>query len=118
MGKMIAVILLAFAGAAHARDWTASEKAWAAAWLATRAADWSQTRYIARHPEQFRETNQFLPDHPSLGEVNRHFIVSTALMFAAAHYLPQYRTRLLQVYVVVGAGYVVHNIGIGVRFQF
>lgn len=118
MGKMIAVILLAFAGAAHARDWTASEKAWAAAWLATRAADWSQTRYIARHPEQFRETNQFLPDHPSLGEVNRHFIVSTALMFAAAHYLPQYRTRLLQVWFAVGVGVTVRNAAIGVRVEF
>lgn len=113
---LLALALLAMP--AHAHDWTAPEKGWAAAWLATRAVDWAQTRHIARNPDRFRELNPLIGRHPSLGEVNRHFIVSTALMFAAAHYLPQYRTRLLQVYVVVGAGYVVHNIGIGVRFQF
>lgn len=113
---ILALALLAMP--AHAHDWTASEKGWAAAWLATRAVDWAQTRHIARHPDRFRELNPMLDPHPSLGEVNRMFLLTTAAGLLAAHYLPQYRTRLLQVYVVVGAGYVVHNIGIGVRFQF
>lgn len=116
--RAIVLCLALLALPAQAREWTDEELRWGAALAVTRLVDWGQTRYIAKHPDRFREVNPLIGDHPSLGEVNRHFIVSTALMFAAAHYLPQYRTRLLQVYVVVGAGYVVHNIGIGVRFQF
>lgn len=116
--RAIVLCLALLALPAQAREWTDDELRWGAALAVTRLVDWGQTRYIAKHPDRFREVNPLIGDHPSLGEVNRHFIVSTALMFAAAHYLPQYRTRLLQVYVVVGAGYVVHNIGIGVRFQF
>lgn len=103
---------------AHARDWTTEEKAWGAAVLATRLVDWGQTRYIARHPHEFREANPFLSDHPSIAEVNRHFIVGSALMFGAAHFLPQYRKQMLQVWFVIGVGANLHNAAIGVRISF
>lgn len=99
--RAIVLCLALLALPAQAREWTDEELRWGAALAVTRLVDWGQTRYIAKHPDRFREVNPLIGDHPSLGEVNRHFIVSTALMFAAAHYLPQYRTRLLQVYVVV-----------------
>lgn len=99
--RAIVLCLALLALPAQAREWTDEELRWGAALAVTRLVDWGQTRYIAKHPDRFREVNPLIGDHPSIGEVNRHFIVSTALMFAAAHYLPQYRTRLLQVYVVV-----------------
>ena len=113
---ILALALLAMP--AHAHDWTASEKGWAAAWLATRAVDWAQTRHIARHPDRFHERNPLLDRHPSLGDVNRYFIVSTAAMLLAAHYLPKYRKGMLQVWFAVGAGYVAHNASIGIRMEF
>lgn len=113
---ILALALLAMP--AHAHDWTASEKGWAAAWLATRAVDWAQTRHIARNPARFRELNPLLDRHPSLGDVNRYFIVSTAAMLLAAHYLPKYRKGMLQVWFAVGAGYVAHNASIGIRMEF
>lgn len=110
--------LLLLAMPAHARDWTDEEKAWGAAVLATRLVDWGQTRYIATHPHEFREANPFLSNHPSLAEVNRHFIVGTALMFGAAHYMPQYRSTLLKVWFTIGVGANLHNAAIGVRISF
>lgn len=116
MKQAIACLLLALALPAHA--WTDSEKAWGAAFLATRVVDWGQTRYIARHPDRFRELNPLLPEHPTLGDVNRHFLVSTAVMLAAAHYLPQYRSTLLKVWFAVGVGMTGRNAALGVRFDF
>ena len=116
--RAILLCLCLVALPAHARDWTQEEKAWGAAVLATRLVDWGQTRYIATHPHEFREANPVLSNHPSLAEVNRHFIVGTALMFGAAHYMPQYRTQILQVWFVIGVGANLHNAAIGVRISF
>ena len=113
---ILALALLAMP--AHAHDWTASEKGWAAAWLATRAVDWAQTRHIARHPDRFRELNPMLDPHPSLGEVNRMFLLTTAAGLLAAHYLPKYRKGMLQVWFAVGAVVVARNAHIGVRLEF
>jgi len=118
MKAILAALLCAISFSAQSRDWTDSEKAWGAAFLATRVVDWGQTRYIARHPDRFRELNPLLPEHPSLGDVNRHFLVSTAVMLAAAHYLPQYRKAMLQVWVAAGVIGTARNAHIGVRFDF
>jgi len=113
---ILALALLAMP--AHAHDWTASEKGWAAAWLATRAVDWAQTRHIARNQDRFRELNPMLDRHPSLGEVNRMFMFTTAAGLLAAHYLPKYRKGMLQVWFAVGAVVVARNAAIGVRIAF
>jgi len=103
---------------AHAHDWTAEEKGWAAAWLATRAVDWAQTRHIARNPERFHELNPFIGRHPSLGEVNRSFLMTTGLGLLMAHYLPQYRKGMLQAWVAVSVGMTARNAAIGIRMEF
>ena len=116
--KALILALLLLAIPAQARDWTAEEKRWAGALVVTRLIDWGQTRHIARNPDRFREANPLLPDHPSLGDVNRHFLVGTALMFAVAHYVPQHRTRILQTWVVIGVATNLHNLHVGVRIDF
>ena len=113
---ILALALLALP--AHAHDWTDSEKRWAAAWIATRAVDWAQTRHVARNPDRFREINPFFGRHPSLGEVNRNFVLTTAAGLLAAHYLPQYRKTMLQVWFAVGVGVTARNAAIGIRMEF
>lgn len=103
---------------AQAREWTDEELRWGAALAVTRLVDWGQTRYIAKHPREFREANPFLSNHPSMSEVNRHFIVGSLIMFGAAHYLPQYRSTLLRVWVSIGVAANAHNAAIGVRLEF
>lgn len=113
---VLALALLALP--AHAREWTDDEVAWGTAAAVAHVIDWGQTRYIARHPDQWRELNPVLGEHPSLGGVNRYFLASGALMFAAAHYLPQYRSTLLKVWFTIGVGANLHNAAIGVRISF
>jgi hypothetical protein len=119
--RVVRIVLLCLALLtlpAQAREWTDEELRWGAALAVTRIIDWGQTRYIAKHPGEFREANPFLPHHPSMSDVNRHFIVGNLLMFGAAHYLPQYRSTLLKVWVAIGVGANAHNAAIGVRISF
>lgn len=116
--RAIVLCLALLALPAQAREWTDEELRWGAALAVTRLVDWGQTRYIAKHPDRFREVNPLIGDNPSLGEVNRHFVVSSLLMFGAAHYLPQHRGTILKVWVAIGVGANVHNAAIGVRIDF
>lgn len=116
--RAIVLCLALLALPAQAREWTDEELRWGAALAVTRLVDWGQTRYIASHPREFREANPFLSNHPSMSEVNRHFIVGSLIMFGAAHYLPQYRSTMLKVWVSIGVGANVHNAAIGVRISF
>jgi len=114
----IVICLALLAPPAHAREWTDEEVRLGAALAVTRIIDWGQTRHIARNPDRFRETVPLMPAHPTLGEVNQHFLLGTALMFAVAHYVPQHRKRILQVWVAIGVGANLHNAAIGVRIEF
>jgi hypothetical protein len=116
--RAIVLCLALLALPAQAREWTDEELRWGAALAVTRLVDWGQTRYIASHPREFREANPFIGSHPSMGDVNRHFILSSALMFGLTHYLPQHRRTLLRVWVAIGVGTNVHNAAIGVRISF
>lgn len=122
IAKAIILGLLALFAAYHvtgeAREWTKQEKQWAAAALAVTAVDWAQTRYIAAHPDRFRELNPLLPDHPTLGQVNRHFVRSILITGLVAHLLPEYRLAILRTTAVLELGVTARNayIGIGVKF--
>ncbi len=116
--KTLALCLLLLALPAQARDWTNEELGWGAAAAAVRLADWAQTRNIVRNPDRFREVNPLIGEHPSRGRVDGVFILGSALLFAAAHYFPEYRKSILQVYVVIGGGVVARNASIGVKMSF
>ncbi len=113
---MLAILLIAWP--VSARDWTGEEIGWGAAAAAVRLADWAQTRNIVRNPDRFREVNPIIGEHPSMGRVDGVFILGSALLFAAAHYFPEYRRSILQVYVVIGSGVVARNASIGVKMSF
>lgn len=65
-----------------------AEFAWLAGFIALLAADWLQTRTIARNPDRWTETNPILGPHPSVGRVNVYFGVVALLSIAAAFALP------------------------------
>ena len=81
-------------------------------------ADWSQTRDIARRAD-IKEMNPILGPDPAMGEVNRYFMTSIALTWAAWYYLPEpWNDRVMVGVIVIQSGTVARNASIGVRFRF
>ena len=78
--------------------------------------DW-QTRFIAKHPEQFFEINIILGKHPSLGAVNLYFALCIAAVVILGQVLPE-------IVAMVGGGFLIalevfitirnHKRGIGI----
>jgi hypothetical protein len=101
-----------------AGDWSAEEKWMLAGASALHIMDWGQTRYISKNPDRFYELNPLLPDHPSLGEVNRHFLMTGLLMLSFAHFLPDYRKAILMTYIGIQTVNVTRNYTIGLRVSF
>ena len=101
-----------------AREWTTEEKWTGAAALTLSVIDWAQTRHIAKNPDKWRELNPMLPDHPTLGQVNRHFIQGLALTGIVAHFLPDHRLTILRTVAAFQLGVTARNAFIGIRMEF
>lgn len=87
--------------------------------LEFRIMDLGQTRYIARHPGKFFETNDFLGEHPSIEEVNRFFLITAVTHFAISYALPRKYREAWQ-YITIGMRFntVQKNRAIGIKFEF
>lgn len=86
-------------------------------YLTLHTMDWMQTREIAKHPEKWKEANPLLPDHPNIGEVNRHFLFLGLAHAAIANYLPKEKRELFQnITIGIESGIVARNYYIGIRF--
>lgn len=100
-------------------DWTYAQATKATALATLTAADWAQTRNIARHPARWHETNPLLGEHPSVGAVDRHFALSAMLGAAALHALPsRYRDMALDAGLVIEATCVANNLRLGIGIKF
>lgn len=117
---LVAALLASGTTTAYAADdWTYEQATKAAALATLTAADWAQTRNIARHPVRWHETNPLLGEHPSVAQVDRHFAASAIIGAAALHALPtRYRDWALNAGLVIEATCVANNLrlGIGVKF--
>lgn len=80
--------------------------------------DWAQTREIATN-DHYYETNRFLGKHPSIGDVNRHFIGSiTTINLIGQNLSARNRKRWYIGWTIYQAAYVIHNRSIGIGFKF
>lgn len=121
MKKFIGAVLLAAGLNANAQglsDWSTLDKTLLVASTAANIVDWGQTRTIAYNPDVWHEKNPLLGRHPSVGEVNVYFITRLILTPLLAHYFPEYRTRILSLWLATGVGYSVHNHTIGIRMTW
>ena len=113
-------MLLLWSYQCHAADpWDTTDKALGATVLAATVMDWSQTRYIARHPYEYHELNPTLPSHPSVGQVDAHFAGGILIGAAIANWLPSdYRKWFLGGMAVIEISTVAHNHSIGIQMRF
>lgn len=101
-----------------AESWSKEQKQLASIATTLHIIDWSQTRYIAKHPHKYSELNPFLPDHPSLKQVNQHFLLTGLATGLLAHYIPKHRTTILKTFVVIQTINTSRNFLLGVKMEF
>lgn len=103
---------------ANASDWSQVDTQRQAAYLVLHAADWRQTRTIAKD-DRFVEVNPILGPEPSTGEVDRYFLATALLHTAIAYNLsPEWRKGFQYVTIGVQATAVGHNYRLGVKFDW
>lgn len=121
--KRLAAGCLLFTAAAAAQAessaWTSFDYSLAAGAATMMAVDWAQTRYAARNPTRFNERNPIMGRHPSTGEVDKYFALSSLLTIGMTYILPRTERRLfLGGVLVVETGAVANNYRIGVKVDF
>ena len=108
-----------FAGQAAAGDWTNADTARQAAYLTLHAADWGQTRNIAKRPDEFYEVNPILGEHPSIRRVDSYMAFSALAHTAISYALPpKWRRRWQYASITVKAGIVGWNYSAGLKIDF
>ena len=120
MKKYLFVLLMLVAGCARAADdWSRTDWNRQLAYTALHIADWTQTRYIATHPEQYHELNPLLGTHPTLGYVNNYFALGLIGHWAITYMLPAHYRPIWQYGSIAVEGYfVLHNRSIGISMKF
>ena len=101
------------------KDWTREDTYRQGGLTVLLIVDWGQTRWIARHPLQHKEMNQFLGEHPSVSRVNNYFAASILGHAAISAVLPpDWRKGWQYVWIGIELGYVQNNHSIGIKVDF
>jgi len=119
MKTFIIALLLLVSSSAFADEWSTGDTYREATFQTLWAIDALQTHTIAENPDQWHEENSYLGLHPTIGAVNRYFLVGSVLHFGVAKLLPEkYRAPFQYGTIAIEVGYVAHNYSIGVQAKF
>lgn len=100
-------------------QWTSDNTLLAGLDLSLTALDWSQTRYIAAHPDEFYEKNKILGKHPSDGRVNSYFPLYYAAKLGLSVVVPNpYRLFIQGGFVGADISYIYNNGRLGIGFTW
>lgn len=111
--------VLTFSPKASAEPWDTGDKVLGVAAVTTLVIDWGQTRYIAKHPDKYREKNKILGEHPSVGRVNTYFVCYIAgTLLVADWFSPNNRKGFLMGLTIVEFSVTQKNKSIGVKWEF
>ena len=130
MMKMVLLLLLALsAGFAQAEGlsykvdpWRTEDTQREVAYAIVHLMDWGQTRNIAKHPERWYEKNPKLGRHPSVAQVDRHFLFGFplgAISHPIISYLLPAKYRPVWQYITIGYewSYVERNFSLGITID-
>ena len=118
--KLLAVLLLTvpFCVEAQTREWTDNEKLLGVAAGVLLAADWTLSKDMSRHYDQYHEMNPLLGKNPSVGRLNSHMLLTIPLVYFAADNAEKYRKEVLSTVILLESVNVGHMLSIGLHFQF
>lgn len=114
---IIGLLLCCFSGCTYHHDpWTRQDAVRHAALTGLMIIDWQQTREISKKPNEYRESNPILGEHPSRGEVNLYFATMWIVKSVIAGRLPsRWRDDWLWFCIGESAAMVGHNYSIGLK---
>jgi hypothetical protein len=102
----------------HAQ-WTTEQRVLGGIALTAIVIDYGQTLNIAKHPTTKWEYNPLLPEHPSVSQVTRHFVVGSIIGYVALDAMPsEWRTIALRIGTTIQIGVVARNFSLGLNTQF
>ena len=118
--RYLLTFLLLFSSVTNAENkpWTDTEKQLFVAHTALVVADWSQTRYIAKHPETYSEQNILLGKHPSMDKVDLLFASTVIGSYYLFDSFNNDRETMLFTATIVRGVIVGNNLKIGLRVGF
>ena len=100
-------------------DWQPADTYRELTFLAVDAADYAQTRTIARNPHSYIEYNTALGNHPSLGRVGTYFAAGAVMQLGVSIALPKdWRAGFQYLSIGFESAVVTHNAKIGIRMQW
>lgn len=127
MSKFIFALFLIFSSSTSAADlWRTSDTYREVTFQILNVIDWGQTRYVAQHPDQYKENDMgrggsawLIGEHPSTTNVDRLMIATAILHPIISYYLPHNWREAFQ-YVTIGMKIdnTVGNFHAGVKFDF
>ena len=117
----LTIIALAFINAtsAIANEWSKENTRNEIVYQTLAMVDWAQTINIAHNPNRWSEQNILFVAHPAVSHVNQYFIVTGALQFTVAYFMPaKYRSIFQYVTIGIETGAVINNFSVGINAKF
>ncbi len=110
---MIALVAGLFSG------WTPTQKILWGTYTASWLVDFGQTRYIAEHPDTYREdtSSWIIGEHPSVGKVNNYFLGQYVLNYLISDRLDKSRGWYVGLLTAIHTEAAIGNVGIGIKID-
>jgi hypothetical protein len=116
---ILLIPVLANAEYKFAEDWTWQDTARQAGVVSLLVVDMGQTLYIAGHPDEWRDINPILGEHPDEGKVWGYFISCAVVHTLVSLALPPKSRAIWQYSTIAVEGLVVgRNYGIGIGMEY
>jgi hypothetical protein len=105
----------------QADEWRTSDTYREAGFQVLNLIDWGQTRYIAQHPDKFKEVESawIIGEHPSVQTVDNYMLFSAVVHPIVSYYLPHGWRDAWQ-YITIGGkiNATANNATIGIKVSF
>jgi hypothetical protein len=99
--------------------WSKQDYALEATWQVIHLMDWGTTLDITRHPDQYKELNPILGEHPTREEVNLYMFSGALLHAGVTHILPpKYRPYFQGITIGMSGVCVLNNLSVGLQIKF
>lgn len=119
MRMIFLIIVLTCFSCATTDKWSNTEKTKEAAWLILHAVDYSQTRYAMERPDEFKELNSLLGEHPSEGRLNLLTLVTGVGHVLITDYAgKKYRSLFQNITLGFKVGTVANNFYVGAKIEW